>query len=262
LIIRSSTTGDARQTFQLPQEFSAKCQYLRWYKEPKSKTRLPESQQYGEKIARVLLANEDNVLIFDANDAQWKAEISGAASNLDTITNVNFGYSPDEILVSSDFRFKVTIWSLITNRGVEIRDPKTLLHGYDYRPKTGHLAILTRSTAHDTVMLLNPGSYEIFKTFDPATVEAQGLKWSPDGRWLAVWDVASSGFKVLIYTADGHLFKTYGGRQDANNIGLGLKSSEWSPTGQFLAIGDYNGRVTLLGKNSVSWNSAFLNGLC
>lgn len=205
----------------------------------------------------MLLANEDTILIFDANDAQWQAEISGAASNLDAIANVSFGYSPDEVLVFSDFRVKVTIWSLITNRGVEIRDPKTTLHGYDYRSNTGHLAILTRSTAHDTVMLLNPGSHDLFNTFDPATVEAQGLRWSPDGQWLAVWDATSSGYKVLIYTADGHLFKTYRGGQDAHNIGLGVKSSKWSPETELLAIGDYNERVTLLGKNTVSLNNNF-----
>ncbi len=217
-----------------------------------------KSQKHNEKANRILLANADTILIFDADDSQWRAEISGAAGNLDKIANVEFGYSPDEVLVFSDFGVKFTIWSLVTNRGVEIRDPKTLLHGYDYRPQTGHLALLTRPTAHDTVMLLNPGSRDLFRTFDPPMVEAQGLKWSPDGRWLTVWDTTSSGYKALIYTADGHLFKTYGGGQDAHNIGLGVKSSSWSPSAEFLAIGDYNERVTLLAKNTVSHNNASL----
>ena len=200
----------------------------------------------------MLLATNDTVLVYDANDAQWKAEITGASSNLDNIANVEFGYTPDEILVFSDFQVKVTIWSLITNRGVEIRDPKALVHGYGYRLQTGHLAILSRATAHDTVILLNPGNHELFKSFDLPTIEAQGLMWSPNGRWLAIWDIASSGYKVLIYTADGNLFKAYVGGEDAHNIGLGMKSLAWSPTAESLTIGDYNERVTVLSKKTVS----------
>jgi hypothetical protein len=61
-------------------------------------------------------------------------------------------------------------------------------------------------------------------------VDAQGLKWSPDGRWLAVWDSASSGYKVFIYTPDGHLYRTYTGTENGFN-GLGVKIIEWSPKG-------------------------------
>ena len=251
LIIRSSITGDICQKFQLTQDFSAQCRYVRWFIGRSPATGGPQNQQCREKAQRVLLANNDTVLIYDANDAQWKAEITGASSNLDNIANVDFGYNPNEVLVFSDFRVKVTIWSLITNRGVEIRDPKALLYGHDYRLQTGHLAILARAAAHDTVMLLNPGTHELFKSFDLPTVEAQGLKWSPDGRWLAIWDAASSGYKVFIYTADGHLFKTYVGEQDAHNIGLGMKSLTWSPKAEVLAIGDHNERVTLLSNKTV-----------
>ena len=261
MILRSSTTADIRRSFQLPQDFSAQCRNVRWYKEYSSKTRAQENHQRSDKAERVLLASEDRVLVYDANDAQWKAEISGAASNLDSIASVEFGYTPDEVLIFSDFRVKVIIWSLTTNRGVEIRDPKTLVSGHDYRLQTGHLATLTRATAHDTVMLLNPGSHELFKSFDLATVDAQGLKWSTDGRWLAVWDASSNGYRVLIYTADGHLFKTYLGGQDAHNIGLGVKCLKWSPTCEALAIADYNERVIILGKDTVSCIKPLLHSL-
>ena len=262
LILRSSLSGDIVQDFQLPEEFAAKCRFVRWYKKYKIRGQLPANLQHADKPERVLLANNDTVLIYDANDAQWKAEISGAASDFDCIANVDFGRTPDEVLVFSDFNVKVTVWSLITKRGVEIRDPKSLMYGYDYRVQTGHLAILTRETAHDTVMLLDPGAYELFGSFDPATADAQGLKWSPDGRWLAIWDAASSGYRVLIYTADGHLFKIYAGGQDAYNVGLGLKSLTWSPTAEFLAIGGCNEHVTLLGKNTVSYVSEFSRSFC
>jgi len=73
-------------------------------------------------------------------------------------------------------------------------------------------------------------------------MDAQGLKWSPCGRWIAVWDSAASGYKVLIYTADGHLFRT---REKACE-GLGIKTVEWSPASEFLVVGSYDGRISFL----------------
>ena len=85
-----------------------------------------------------------------------------------------------------------------------------------------------------------------------STVDEQGLKRSPDGRWLAIWDRPSAIYKVIIYTADGHLFKTYVGGQTADNVGFGDKNVMWSPNGECLAIGDADDRVTLLANNTVS----------
>ena len=201
--------------------------------------------------SRVLLANDDTVLIWDVNDSQWNAVIDGAASNLGNIARVFFGFTANELLVFSVFGIKVTIWSLVTSRGVEIRDPKTSSRCYDYRPRTGHLAILTRANGHDNLMLLAPVTYELIRSVDLTTVDAQGVQWSPDGRWLAIWDAASMGYKVLIYTADGHLFKVYSGGQDADNIGLGVKTLQWSPSADFLTIGDFNSRIVLLQTNTV-----------
>lgn len=202
--------------------------------------------------SRVLLANGDTVMIWDVGDAQWSAVINAATSNLGEVARVCFGFTANEILVFSGFGIKVTIWSLTTSRGFEIKDPKALPTCYDYRPRTGHLSILTRDGAHDTLMLLAPGTYELIRSVDITTVDAQGVKWSPDGRWIVVWDAASMGYKVSIYTADGHLFKTYSGSQDADNIGMGVKTLKWSPLNSTLNIGGFDQRIVLLQRNTVS----------
>ena len=201
---------------------------------------------------RVLVANDDVVLVRDVEDANWHAEINGAASNLGKLSNVQFGFSANEILIFSAFGVKLTIWSLLNCRGVEIRDPKNLLSCYDYRPRTGHLAILIRDAAHDALHLLTPGNHELVTNAELTTVDVQGLKWSPDGQWIAIWDAASYGYKILVFTADGHLYKSYFGGQDNDNIGLGIMTVNWSPSGNFLAIGDFNQRVILLNNNMVS----------
>jgi len=188
--------------------------------------------------------------MFEVDDEQWKAAIQGVSNNSAKIANVVFGTDESEILVFSDFGVKVTIWSLKTSRGAEIRDPKSGW-SYDIRPRTGHLAILTRAGAHDTLMLLSPGTHQMLKSTELETVDAQGVKWSPDGRWLAIWDVASCGYKVMVYTADGHLFKTYDGGQTSDKISFGVRSVVWHPQSEFLAVGDFEDQVTLLAQPTV-----------
>lgn len=189
--------------------------------------------------------------MYEVDNEQWTAVVQGVSNNLAKIASVVFGADENEILVFSDFGVKVTIWSLSTSRGVEVRDPKSGW-SYDIRPRTGHLAILTRAGAHDTLMLLSSGTHQMVKSTDLPTVDAQGVKWSPDGRWIAIWDVASCGYKVLVYTADGHLFKTYDGGQTFDNISLGVRSVRWHPQSEFLAVGDFEDGVTLLAKSTVS----------
>ena len=191
-------------------------------------------------------------MIWDIGDSQWSGVIDGATSNLGEVAKVCFGFTANEVLVFSSFGIKLTIWSLATSRGFEIKDPKCLPTCYDYRSRTGHLAILTRDSVHDTLMLLAPGTYELIRSVDLTTIDAQGVKWSPDGQWLVVWDAGSMGYKVSIYTADGHLFKNYSGSQDADNIGLGVKTLKWSPFSGALYIGGLDQRIVLLQRNTVS----------
>ena len=210
------------------------------------------SNPSGPAALRILLANDVTVLVWDTDDSQWHSVVSGGCGNL-KIAHVCFGYSADEIMLFSESGIKVVIWSLASNRAVaEIRDPKSPATCYGFRPRTGHLAILTRASGHDTLLLLSPKSHELVRTINLTTVDAQGIRWSSDGRWLAIWDVPSMGFKVLIHTADGHLYKTYSGGQDADNIGLGVNTLKWSPNSNFLAIGDSNQRAVLLPTSFVS----------
>ena len=120
------------------------------------------------------------------------------------------------------------------------------------------MAILTRPATQDILMLLSPSKQELITSVELSTVDAQEVSWSSDGCWLAIRDAASSGHKVLIYTADGQLFKTYSGVVDDVGLGLGLKRMAWNPSNGGLLLGDYNNNVTILSKNTViiTWQNA------
>ena len=182
--------------------------------------------------------------VWDIQDNEWSATIDNGSGGMGKIANAEFGADDTEVLVFAGFNAQVTVWSLWTGRSVEIKDPKFAAKGHG---RNKNFALLSRPASHDVVTIHAPRSYGVLKTFNPPTSDAQGLQWSPNGKWLAIWDNASTGFKVLIYTADGNLYRTYTGDYFDDELqGLGVKTIEWSPNGDFLAIGGYENTITLL----------------
>ena len=250
----SSYTSEHVRTIPLPPEFIARCRFIRWSRWDSLTEEAIQKRGNNEKQSqcnRILLADDDTVRVYDINDLSWSALIERAACNLGRIADVTFGYHPNECLVFSDFGVKLTIWSLTTSRGVEIKDPKYTIPCYSFRARTGHMAILARPAAQDTLMLLSPSKHELIMSVELPTVDAQEVSWSLDGCWLAIRDAANNGHKVLIYTADGQLFKTYSGVVDDVSIGLGLKRMAWNPSNRGLLLGDYSDNVTILSKDTV-----------
>lgn len=261
LVIRLCEDGSVKQSYDLPMGFAASCRFMRWYRELETGECSPGRAMNGNwhgagTSQRVLLADDSRIIVYDITKPQLYAEVDGATT-LTKLANVDFGRTPDEIVVFSDFGSKLQIWSLGTKRAIEIKDVKSISACYSYRPKSGHLALLTRPAAHDILMIIAPQTHEQVATVELTTVDARGIRYSPDGNWLAVWDTASAGCRVLFLTADGHLFKTYSLPQE--DLNLGIACVQWSPTGECVAVGDHEGKVTILVKNTVC--SSMLNVL-
>lgn len=157
----------------------------------------------------------------------------------------------------SDFGLKLSIFNLATSKSVDIGSPKfyspgVATKGTSYRRGTHNLAVLTRSGGKDIISIHSPNTLEVMRSWYPDTVDAQGLNWGPDGRWIAIWDSASQGHRILMYTADGHLYKIWKGpiavpgENTDPALRVGVKSLCWNPAGSHLAVGDYSRRVTLL----------------
>jgi hypothetical protein len=170
---------------------------------------------------------------------------------------VSFGASDDEVCVFSEFGLKLSIFNLSTSRSVDINAPKFYNPGVaakalSYRPKTLNLALLTRNAGKDIISVHAKDTLDVTRSWYPDTVDAQGLAWSPDGRWLAVWESPSQGHRMLIYAADGYLYKTWNGpipvtEEDmALSLGPGIKIYDWNKNGTLVAVGDFSTRVTVL----------------
>jgi WD40 repeat protein len=270
LIVRNLPFLDVTFSKELPVEFTTKAAFIRWSPQISSRpghsstpstpkvghpsqsewspiqgyTGLQRSQSFTQ---RILLADQDVVRVFDIKQDNWSAVINAAAGSIGKIYNVEFGRTAEEILIFSEHNVKVTIWSLLTARCIEVKDPKFSSKGFEYRPFTGHLALLARPGPQDLITLHHPSSYRLIAAVNVPTTDAQGLKWSHDGRWFVVWDSASSGCKALVYTADGNLYRTYtDSSESTSSLGLGIRSIEWSTSGDHLAVGNFDRRITLL----------------
>ena len=200
--------------------------------------------------------------MYDLRDEKWNAVISNGSGGMGKVAHVEFGSCEDEVLVWSGFASKMAVWDLRTGRTVEVLDVKFEgRRGAAYRPtapgrgRGGEvLAVLCRAAGQDILLILAPRTYRVLKKVELPTVDAQSLKWSTDGRWCAVWDSASSGYNLHIYTADGHLYRTITREpqspEDAYNEwaveGLGIKTVEWVPGGEYLAVGGWDRRVRIL----------------
>ncbi|KAL2858074.1 hypothetical protein BJX68DRAFT_227848 [Aspergillus pseudodeflectus] len=246
LVIHLNPTSSEFKEVQIVKVKETACKFLRFSR-----------SRRGEPSRRLLCASDSRILVWILNPLQQLAEIENIESGA---LNIDFGSDENEVVLFHSWNTKLTIFGLDTGRSHVIKTPKFAHHnGFGYRPKTGQLAILLKPDANDTLTIHEPRSYELIGREVLPTVDAQGLKWSPDGQWIAVWDAASAGTKVLIFTADGQLFRAYTGPSGSDeSLDLGVKGIEWSPIpphgnqSEVLAVGKVDGTVDLLQSRTFS----------
>ncbi|KAJ8065591.1 hypothetical protein OCU04_006267 [Sclerotinia nivalis] len=241
LHIRETRSLDIIRAISLPSELTASITSFIW----------------SSSSNRLLLASADVIRVLSPSDNHFSATINSPTSGTTKTTFISFGGTDDEVCIFSEFGLKLTIFNLSTSKSVDISSPKlftpgTAAKGFSHRPRSGNLTLLTRSGGKDVISIHESGSLEVTRSWSPETIDAQGITWSPDGKWITIWESASQGHKLLVYTADGHLYKAWSGPTPAFEedkdiaLGAGIKSIEWSQTGTHIAISDYSRRIVLL----------------
>lgn len=205
--------------------------------------------QWSPSSRHVLVAVADQVHVFSALDAGFHAVLRNPVPPSAKPSYVGFGSDDSEVCVCSSFGLKLTIFSLVSSRAVEIANPKfytpaTACRGFSLRPESRHLAILTRTSGRDMVSIHHPASRDVQRSWRPDTVDAQGLMWTRDGKWLLIWESAAQGHKLLFYTPDGHIFRSWSGSQDPSpelkdrDLGAGIRLVQQSADATRVAVGD------------------------
>ena len=114
------------------------------------------------------------------------------------------------------------------------------------------MALLTRAAGKDVVSIHAPGTRAVLRSWQPDTIDAQGLMWTIDGKWLLLWDSSAHGHKLLFYTPDGNLFRSWIGPRGAAvedqeaELGAGIKLFQLSYDPNRAAVGDHSKRVFII----------------
>ncbi|KAK9236499.1 WD40-repeat-containing domain protein [Lipomyces kononenkoae] len=263
LVIRSSRSLTVKKQLLLPPGFSPKM--VKWYQPA---TGIFSDEPFDDEIHRIFAANDEGeVRIWDLdgmldiisngiNDLKSVVVIrqSNWGPNV-PIKNVEWGRSPDEILVFSDYQVSLAIWSLVGRESIEIYHPKYYTaKGFSFQPSTRHLTVLTRPVSEDIISVYGAPLLELetLSTFGLSDFyDAKGFKWSPDGKWIAVYDTITN-FQVGIYTPLGGLYRVF----SMQEIGLGVHDIEWSPAGNLLAVASYDGLIRCL--NTLTFTSTVI----
>ncbi|RKO97662.1 hypothetical protein CXG81DRAFT_12185 [Caulochytrium protostelioides] len=192
--------------------------------------------------------------VWRLDDPDWTATVSEGLAGLSRVQ-----WMPDarHIWSISNHQLRSTVYSLVDGTTHPLPAPKTPTEGWALRCDGRYLAVCERQRSTDHLHLLDTTTWQTVHAFPCGTNDLRHLQWSPDGRYLAIWDGLFDP-RVFVYLPTGQLVAEYApdpcgapetGRPRTG--GLGIRTVAWAPSAQLLALGGYNGRVTLL--NHYTW---------
>ncbi|KAJ3057487.1 WD repeat-containing protein wrap73 [Rhizophlyctis rosea] len=126
-----------------------------------------------------------NIQIWSLKDEKWTAKIDEGAAGCTTIK-----WAPDarHLLSFSDFQLRITVWSLVTSDAYYIQYPKYSDRGYCFRSDGRYFALAERRECKDYISVYDCEDWILLKRFAVETTDLDDISWSPDGRFIAVWE--------------------------------------------------------------------------
>ena len=112
--------------------------------------------------------------------------------------------------------------------------------------------MMQRKECKDIISMYTCSNWALVHQFPVATSDLEDIAWSPDCACLVAWDTCLT-YKLVVCTPQGEVLTTYSAYPNA----LGIKSVEWSPSGQMLAVGSFD--QVLLQLSATQQSSACLS---
>ena len=204
------------------------------------------------------------VQCFRASDDEWRCAVDEGPAG---IAFAKWSPCGTRVLCVTEFRLRVTVWSLIDATCVYIRAPKFADgRGLDFSPDGKFLAFVRRERAADSILVVDARDWTVASAFAVATEDLADARWSPDSTSIAVHD-APHAYALILYAPDGRVLRDFkpdvgGGtasttstepRADVAADAAGVRCQRWSSGGSFLAAGGRDRRCRVL--NHVSWRA-------
>ncbi|KAJ3258145.1 WD repeat-containing protein wrap73 [Boothiomyces macroporosus] len=168
----------------------------------------------------------------------------------DLIQEVQWAKDSDLLLVGSYKQAKFQIWSLHDEKWTaNVEEGIVGCVKLIWAPDARHVLSFSDYQVYSVNIVTDNGMVTDYKKvgrFPTESCDLEDLRWSPDGRFIAVW-TSLSQYHVYLYYPDGRLVADY----SAYDYGLGIKAATWSPSSQILAVGSFDEKCRLL--NHYSW---------
>lgn len=206
------------------------------------------SLKWSADGSQILINHDRGLQVVDSKHRSSRVFLKNGTGGLGRIASADF-IGNEHILVIWEFG-KARLWHMNSGKAIDLPDSKTTCDGQTWQIRPGNkspplFAMLSRIGADDHLSLHFPSLRQPPPPTKLPASDAQGISWSPDGRWLAVLDVPTASPSLYIYTPDGHPFRSYPSSKEIE-IGLGVKNIAWSPDGRILALTKHDGFVELL----------------
>ena len=194
-----------------------------------------------------VLYKHASVHAFSISDPEWHCNLTEGLAGIAAAY-----WCPDgvRLLTVAEFQVKMSVWSLVDRSCTHLVPPKHSQNGLSFSPDGSMLAVLERTNCKDALRIYETSSWKtISYVTSLGTDDAADLRWSPDSSCLAIWEASFKGPLVSVFTPSGERLVEF---RTPESYGLGLKTIAWSPYGQLLLVGSYEGELALL--NHVSWS--------
>lgn len=173
---------------------------------------------------------------------EWKCKISTGSLGL---IAAQFAPSSRHVLSTANLHLRITIWSLTDQNVCHINLPKQANPGIDFSVAGAYMAVVERRMAQDCVAIYTCDTWAQVTLIGGEAIDIGGVKWSPDGTKIVIWDGSHPG-KLGIYLISGSKLAVL------TDV-FGIHSLEWSPTAQILAVATVGCKIKLI--NHLSWNA-------
>ena len=184
-------------------------------------------------LAAMIDRNSVHVFTFPTKSTTPSARIDGGEMGIERAE-----WSPNSqfVLLYGQCGTRIDVFELRTSEiyGLEIvKNSKT---GCAFSPSGDMFAYLSRDSGHDVVKICDAISWEKFTIVPIDTVNATHIKWSPDGKHIAIADCVIDYNMVIISLESVESIQSVK-QYKAYEEQLGITNFEWSPNSQILAIG-------------------------
>ncbi|VDL60324.1 unnamed protein product [Hymenolepis diminuta] len=169
-------------------------------------------------------------------------------------------WTPDSqnIMVLSELSAFFTVWALSNQWITTLSSPKNSNSSFAFSPDGRFLSMLEMVNGKDILHFYDTedSNWCRFLSASLPTRDAESVHWSPNGRYIIVFDSYLYD-SIAILNSDGttlhslNLYSENFGNNPASRFALGIRSFHWAPSGHILAVGRYDNSCLLY--NHANW---------